>query len=221
MKTSMQARESAAPSPGPALPAARGWGDGAVGAPAGPAGGGMLPGVAAAPVQRSAMPGQVIQRGRNGKGKNKDRDRGTGGGGGGKRQGKKSQRDKKYGFMNDEEHGAEFMRWLHGLKQKEGRRHDFNADEVRRLEVRFKRERGIPLQKARWRPGDEEVTSDNETGSGSGSGSDTDEESGDDILDEHPEKNPTERRDEDDDEDDSHGGGHGGGLSGAQEVTVP
>lgn len=199
MRTSMQARESASPLPVAELPGARGWGDAVPGASAGRVVGGMLPGVGAAPVQRSATGGVVIQRGRKGKD--------GGGGGNGRRQGKKSQRDKKYGFMNDPEHGQEFIAWLHALKQKTRRRHDFDAKEVRQLEAQFKAERGIVSLKQRWRPEDE------------ASGSDTDEETGDDLLSEHPEKNPAERSDEEDDDDDS-GGGLGGGISGAQQVAV-
>lgn len=195
----MQARAPAPAVPTPSLPAARGWGDAMPGAPAGRTAGGMLPGVATEPVQRSATVGAVIQRGKKGKD--------GGGGGNGRRQGKKSQRDKKYGFMNDPEHGQEFIAWLHALKQKTRRRHDFDAKEVRQLEAQFKAERGIVSLKQRWRPEDEL------------SGSDTDEETGDDLLSEHPEKHPAERSDEEDDDDDS-GGGPGGGISGAQQVAV-
>jgi hypothetical protein len=201
----MQVRGSAVAPSAAALPAARGWGDSVPGAFAGEPGA-MLPGVAAVPVQRSVTGGEVIQRGRK-------KDTGTGGGGDGKRQGRKSQRDKKHGLMNDPVHGRDFIASLHSEKQKSGRRRDFTAEEVRQREAAFLATRGVhpadvPPQPDRF----SEMP-----------GSDTDEdEIGEEVLSEHPEKHPTERK-KDDDEDDrggGPGGGPGGGFSASQQVTV-
>jgi hypothetical protein len=56
---------------------------------------------------------------------------------GSKRQGKKSQRDKKHGLMLDEKYGKKFINWLHAKKQKEQRRDDFTAKEIQLLEVEY------------------------------------------------------------------------------------
>ncbi|MEX2569055.1 MAG: hypothetical protein WD431_24140 [Cyclobacteriaceae bacterium] len=59
-----------------------------------------------------------------------------------KRQGKKGQRDKKHGLMLDNIHGKGFTDWLHKRKQREGRRNDFTAQEIKGLEQLYLKEIG-------------------------------------------------------------------------------
>lgn len=60
-----------------------------------------------------------------------------------KRQGKKGQRDKKYGLMRDPEYGDQVLGLIHSEKQKSGRRDDFDAREMRQRDQEFRTALGI------------------------------------------------------------------------------
>lgn len=60
-----------------------------------------------------------------------------------KRQGKKGQRDKKHGLMLHKVHGGAFTKWLHLKKQKSNRRDDFNAEEIKKLQIEYLKEKGL------------------------------------------------------------------------------